>query len=328
MSTFKAVVVTRDEAYRAEVTDFDASRLAEGDVDVAVRHSTLNYKDALALTGKGPVVRSFPLVAGIDFAGEVTSSRNPDFQPGDAVLLNGYGLGETHHGGLAQQARVRGEWLVKIPGAFSTRQAMSIGTAGYTAALSVLALEAHGVAPSGGDVLVTGATGGVGSIATLLLAKRGYRVIASTGKAAEADWLRSLGAHQILDRAELSAPGKPLAKERWAAAIDAVGSHTLVNACAGTRRAGAVASCGMAQGMDFPGTVAPFILRGVALLGVDSVQCPMPARLAAWQLLAQDLDLAKLDELTTEITLAETIDKARELLEGRVRGRLVVDVNR
>jgi acrylyl-CoA reductase (NADPH) len=326
---YQALVIDKaDAGTRASLKTLDDDNLPEGDVTVRVDYSTINYKDGLAITGKAPVVRKFPLVAGIDFAGSVESSSHPAWQAGDRVILNGWGVGETHSGGLAQRARVRGDWLVALPPGLTTRQAMAIGTAGYTAMLCVLALQGHGLKPADGDVLVTGANGGVGSIAVLLLARLGYRVIASTGRVQEAEALKALGAAEVIARDELAAPGKPLQKERWAGAVDAVGSHTLANACAGTRYRGAVAACGLAQGMDFPATVAPFILRGVTLYGIDSVMAPKPLREQAWARLARDLDLGKLDSLVREIPLAEAIAAAGEILAGRVRGRLVVDVNR
>jgi acrylyl-CoA reductase (NADPH) len=291
-----------------------------------VEHSTLNYKDALAITNRGPVVRAWPMVAGIDGAGTVLESTHAAWRPGDRVILNGWGVGETRWGCLAQRARVKGEWLVALPAAFTTRQAMAIGTAGYTAMLCVLALERHGVQPGDGEVLVTGATGGVGSVATALLARLGHRVVAATGKAAEADYLKRLGATTIIDRAELAAPGKPLQKERWAAVVDAVGSHTLVNACAQTRYGGVVAACGLAGGGDLPGTVMPFILRGVTLAGVDSVYAPLARRQEAWSRLARDLDPALLEAIATEITLEEAIPRAADLIEGKLRGRVVVTI--
>ena len=326
---FKAVLIEKDEAgYRAGVTEVDDAALPEGDVTVRVAYSTLNYKDGLAITGKGPVVRKFPMVPGIDLAGTVEASSHAGIAVGDAVVLNGWGVGEAHWGGLAQRARLKGDWLVPLPAAFTPRQAMAIGTAGYTAMLCVMALERHGVTPASGEVLVTGANGGVGSVAVALLAKLGYTVVASTGRPQEADYLKTLGAAEIIDRAQLSAPGKPLAKERWAGAVDTVGSHTLANVCASTKYRGAVAACGLAQGMDFPSSVAPFILRGVTLAGVDSVMAPRAERLEAWRRLAQDLDVAKLELMTHEIGLGEAVATAAALLEGRVRGRVVVDVNR
>ena len=326
---FKAVLIEKDEAgYRAGVTEVDDAALPEGDVTVRVAYSTLNYKDGLAITGKGPVVRKFPMVPGIDLAGTVEASTHAGIAVGDKVVLNGWGVGEGHWGGLAQRARLKGDWLVPLPAAFTPRQAMAIGTAGYTAMLCVMALERHGVTPANGEVLVTGANGGVGSVAVALLAKLGYTVVASTGRPQEADYLKALGAAEIIDRAQLSAPGKPLAKERWAGAVDTVGSHTLANVCASMKYRGAVAACGLAQGMDFPSSVAPFILRGVTLAGVDSVMAPRAERLEAWRRLAQDLDVARLELMTHEIGLGEAVATAAALLEGKVRGRVVVDVNR
>jgi acrylyl-CoA reductase (NADPH) len=325
---YRALLIEKDGGpYRAGIQSLDDDNLPEGDVTVAVEYSTINYKDGLAITGKSPVVRKFPLVAGIDFAGTVLSSSHAGFKPGDKVVLNGWGVGETHSGGLAQRARVRGDWLIALPAGLSTRQAMAIGTAGYTAMLSVLALQGHGLKPADGDILVTGANGGVGSVAVLLLAKLGYRVVASTGRLNEADALKTLGAAEVIDRAELSAPGKPLVKERWAGVVDAVGSHTLANACAGTKYRGAVAACGLAQGMDFPASVAPFILRGITLYGIDSVMAPKALREQAWARLAADLDAAKLDSLVREIPLAGAIEAGTDILAGKVRGRLVVNVN-
>jgi acrylyl-CoA reductase (NADPH) len=325
---YRALLIEKDGGpYRAGIQSLDDDNLPEGDVTVAVEYSTINYKDGLAITGKSPVVRKFPLVAGIDFAGTVLSSSHAGFKPGDKVVLNGWGVGENHSGGLAQRARVRGDWLIALPAGLSTRQAMAIGTAGYTAMLSVLALQGHGLKPADGDILVTGANGGVGSVAVLLLAKLGYRVVASTGRLNEADALKTLGAAEVIDRAELSAPGKPLAKERWAGVVDAVGSHTLANACAGTKYRGAVAACGLAQGMDFPASVAPFILRGITLYGIDSVMAPKALREQAWSRLAADLDAAKLDSLVREIPLAGAIEAGTDILAGKVRGRLVVNVN-
>ena len=326
---FKAILITKDDAgYQARLQDVDDAVLPEGDVSVDVEFSTLNYKDGLAITGKSPVVRRFPLVPGIDFAGTVSASSNPAWHVGDRVILNGWGVGETHCGGLAQKARVKGEWLVALPKKFTARQAMAIGTAGYTAMLCVLALEKHGVKPADGEILVTGANGGVGSIAIALLARLGYPIVASTGRVAEADHLKVLGAAEVIDRQTLSSPGKPLGKERWAGVIDSVGSHTLANACATTRYHGAVAACGLAGGMDFPASVAPFILRGITLYGIDSVMAPRSLRQEAWQRLERDLDVAKLESITAEIALSEAPSVAGELLEGRVRGRVVVDVNR
>jgi acrylyl-CoA reductase (NADPH) len=326
---FKAVLIEKDDAgYRAQLTELDDAALPEGDVTVRVAYSTLNYKDGLAITGKGPVVRKFPMVPGIDLAGTVEASSHPDLKVGDAVVLNGWGVGEGHWGGLAQRARLKGEWLVPLPAAFSARQAMAIGTAGYTAMLCVMALERHGVTPAQGEVLVTGANGGVGSVAVALLARLGYTVVASTGRPQEAGYLKTLGAAEVIDRATLNAPGKPLARERWAGAVDTVGSHTLANVCASTRYRGTVAACGLAQGMDLPATVAPFILRGVTLAGVDSVMAPRAERLEAWQRLARDLDPALLELITREIGLGEVIETAARLIDGEVRGRVVVDVNR
>ena len=326
---FQGILITRDDAgYQARLEALAETALPEGDVTVRVEWSTLNYKDGLAITGKGPVVRRFPMVPGIDFAGVVTESRHPAWRAGDRAVLNGWGVGEAHWGGLAQWARVRGDWLVRLPDAFNARQAMAIGTAGYTAMLCVLALEKHGLRPDDGEILVTGASGGVGSVAIALLARLGYRVVASTGRATEAAYLQGLGASAVIDRHELAAPGKPLGRERWAGVVDAVGSHTLANACATTRYRGAVAACGLAQGMDFPASVAPFILRGVTLYGIDSVMAPLAVREEAWQRLGRDLDPARLDAMTREISLGEAIAVAADLLAGQVRGRVVVDVNR
>lgn len=331
---FKALLITKtDEAgYRCALTELDEAQLpASGDVTVRVDWSTLNYKDGLAITGQSPVVRSFPMVPGIDFAGTVTASEHPRWKAGDRVVLNGFGVGETHWGGLAQRARVKGDWLVALPDGLSAREAMGVGTAGYTAMLCVMALQKHwaeaGVAPGSGEVLVTGANGGVGSVAIALLAALGHTVVASTGRLVEAEHLKGLGAADVIDRSILSAPGKPLQKERWIGVVDAVGSHTLANACASTRYGGAVAACGLAQGMDLPASVAPFILRGVTLYGIDSVMAPMARREAAWAQLASLLDRQKLAAMTREIALAEAIGAGREILAGRVRGRLVVNVN-
>ncbi len=325
---YQALVIDKDDAgYRASIKQLADDNLPEGDVTVRVDYSTINYKDGLAITGKAPVVRKFPLVAGIDFAGTVESSSHAAWKTGDKVVLNGWGVGETHSGGLGQRARVKGDWLVALPAGLNTRQAMAIGTAGYTAMLCVMALQNHGLKPDNGDILVTGANGGVGSVAITLLSKLGYRVVASTGRLSEADALKALGAAEVIDRAELSAPGKPLAKERWAGVVDSVGSHTLANACAGTRYRGAVAACGLAQGMDFPGSVAPFILRGVTLYGIDSVMAPKALRDQAWARLAEDLDRAKLDSLVHEVPLAGAIAAGADILAGKVRGRLVVNVN-
>ena len=330
--TIKAIVLTRTgEQFAAQVRELTDEELRAGtpdaDVTVAVDYSTVNYKDALALANKAPVVRKWPMIAGIDAAGSVIESADPRFAAGDRVVLNGWGVGEAHWGGLAQRARFRGDWLVKLPDGLSTRQAMAIGTAGYTAMLCCLALREQGVEPGSGEILVTGASGGVGSIAVSILAGWGYRVVASTGRSAEAPYLTSLGAGAVIDRAELASPGKPLQKERWAGVVDAVGSHTLANACAQTRYGGTVTACGLAQGMDFPATVAPFILRGVRLIGIDSVMCPQPRRQQAWQKLAADLDRGKLDAATSEVGLAQAIEVAPALLAGKVRGRVVVNVN-
>ena len=325
---FKGILIEKDEAgYSAALTKLDETGLPEGDVTVRVSHSTLNYKDALAITGKGPVVRKFPMVPGIDLAGTVEESTHPDYKQGEAVILNGWGVGETHWGGLAQKARVNGNWLVPLPGKFTPQQAMAIGTAGYTAMLCVLALERHGVTPADGEILVTGAAGGVGSVATAILARLGFKVVAVSGRPAEADYLKSLGAAEVLDRAMFATPGKALGKERWAGAVDVVGSHTLANICATTRYGGVVTACGLAGGMDFPATVAPFILRGVTLAGIDSVMCPRSERLEAWQRLGTDLDISKLEALSNEVGLSEVIPLATQLLNGEVRGRVVVDVN-
>lgn len=326
---FKAILITKDDTsgYKAALQQVDEAILPEGDVTVRVEWSTLNYKDGLAITGKSPVVRRFPMVPGIDFAGTVTASSNPAWKVGDQVVLNGWGVGETHCGGLGEVARVKGDWLVALPQGISARQAMAIGTAGYTAMLCVMALEKHGVKPENGEILVTGANGGVGGVAIVLLAKLGYTVVASTGRMEEAEHLKALGATTVIDRAELSAPGKAIGKERWAGVVDAVGSHTLANACATTKYGGAVAACGLAGGMDFPSTVAPFILRGVTLYGIDSVMAPMALRQQAWARLAKDLDMAKLDSITNEIGMDAVIPTAAALLEGEVRGRVVVNVN-
>ena len=325
---FKAILIEKDDAgYRAAMRDVDDAQLPAGDVTVRVSHSTLNYKDALAITGKGPVVRKFPMVPGIDLAGVVEYSAHPAYQPGDAVLLNGWGVGEVHWGGLAQKARLNGDWLIPLPGAFTPQQAMAIGTAGYTAMLCVLALEKQGVRPADGEILVTGAAGGVGSVAVALLARLGYTVVAVTGRPHDAEYLRQLGAAEVLDRAQFAAPGKPLGKERWAGAVDVVGSHVLANVCATTRYRGVVTACGLAAGMDLPATVAPFILRGVTLVGIDSVMCPRADRLQAWQRLATDLDLARLGDIGRTVGLAEALPLAQQLLDGQVRGRIVVDVN-
>ncbi len=324
---FQGIWIDKEDGqYTAGVRGIDPQQLPDGDVTVRVACSTLNYKDALAITGKSPVVRQFPMVPGIDFAGVVETSSHPDYKPGDSVVLNGWGVGEKHWGGLAQLARVQGDWLVPLQPPFTLRQAMGIGTAGYTAMLCVMALERHGVTPSSGPVVVTGAAGGVGSVAVAVLAKLGYEVSAVTGRADQADYLKGLGARHILDRAALGAPGKPLAREQWAGAVDVVGGHTLANVCAAMRYRGTVAACGLASGMDFPATVAPFILRGVTLAGIDSVMAPRAERIEAWQRLARDLDPALLDALTQEVGLADVLRLAPEMLDGKVRGRVVVAV--
>ncbi|MGE0072268.1 MAG: MDR family oxidoreductase [Thiomonas sp.] len=315
-----------EQGFRAELTTLPDDDLPAGDVTVAVEYSSLNYKDALALTNRGPVVRRWPMVPGIDGAGTVLHSTHPDWRAGDKWLLNGWGVGETHWGCLSQRARLNGDWLIPLPAAFTARQAMALGTAGYTAALCVLALQRHGASPGQADVLVTGASGGVGSVAVALLAKQGWRVVASTGKLQEEAYLRQLGAAEVIDRNSLSAPGKPLQKERWAAVVDTVGSHTLANACAQTRWGGVVAACGLAGGMDFPATVAPFILRGVTLVGIDSVMQPKAMRCKAWQKLADDIDGQMLDRIAHDIPLAQAATAAQDLLDGKVRGRLVVQI--
>ncbi|HEY3994852.1 MAG TPA: MDR family oxidoreductase [Mycobacterium sp.] len=326
---FSAVLIEKGDAGQTVgVTELDEAQLPEGDVSVEVEYSTLNYKDGLAITGKSPVVRKFPMVPGIDLAGVVTESSHSDWNKDDRVVLNGWGVGETHWGGLAQRARLNGDWLVPLPSEFSTYQAMAIGTAGYTASLCVDALLQHGVSPDQGEVLVTGATGGVGSVAIVLLTAAGFKVAAATGKVSEEDYLRRLGAVTVLDRAEFGEAGKPLQKERWAGVVDAAGSNTLVNACAQTRYGGAVAACGLAQGMDFRATVAPFILRGVSLLGIDSVMAPKDRRLAAWKRLSRDLDAGALDSVAQEVSLGDSIAAAEKLMDSQVRGRIVVDVNR
>ncbi|MBS0409363.1 MAG: oxidoreductase [Proteobacteria bacterium] len=327
--TFRAIRLSKTEGGQtAQILDLTDADLMEGDVTVRVDHSTVNFKDGLALTGKSPVVRVWPLIPGIDFAGTVERSANPAFRPGERVVLNGWGVGETHHGGYAQKARVRGDWLVKLPDAISNARAMAIGTAGYTAMLCVLALEKQGVTPDKGDVLVTGAAGGVGSVAIAILSKLGYRVVASSRrKDSEGDYLRGLGAAEVIDAGELSAPGRPLGKERWAGAVDSVGSHTLANVLAQTRYGGTVAACGLAQGMDLPGSVAPFILRGITLAGIDSVMRPKADREEAWARLARDLDLAKLDAMTVTAALADAPRLGADIVEGKVRGRVVIDVN-
>lgn len=325
---FKGIYIEKDEAgYRANVRDIDESQLPEGDVTIKIDYSTLNYKDGLAITGKGPVVRKFPMVPGIDLVGTVTQTESAEFKVGDQVLLNGWGVGENYWGGLAQCARLKSEWLIPMPAGFTPAEAMSIGTAGYTAMLCVMALERNGVTPDKGEVVVTGAAGGVGSVAVAILAKLGYTVVAVSGRVEEADYLKSLGAFEVIDRAVFAAPGKPLARERWAGAVDVVGSHVLANICASTKYGGVVAACGLAGGMDLPATVAPFILRGVTLAGVDSVMAPRALRIEAWNRLARDLDVAKLALMTKEITLEEAIPTAADVLAGKVRGRVVVNVN-
>ena len=327
---FNAVYIEKiGSELQVDVRQLPESSLPEGNVTLQVSHSTLNYKDAMAITGRGgAVVRSFPMVPGIDLVGTVVDSADPRFQPGDRVVLNGWGVGERHWGGLAQMARVNADWLIPLPKGMQPQQAMAIGTAGYTAMLCLLALERHGLSPGTGDVLVTGASGGVGSFAITLLADRGYNVVASTGRLEETEYLKSLGAREVIHRDELSQPGKPLQRERWRAAIDSVGSHTLANVCAAIKEDGAVAACGLAQGMDFPATVAPFILRGVSLLGINSVTRPTAERLVAWERLTKDLDMAKLDAISQHIGLGEVVASAEALMAGHVRGRLVVDVNR
>jgi acrylyl-CoA reductase (NADPH) len=327
--SFKGILLTKEnDQFAARMANIDAAQLPAGDVTMQVAYSTLNYKDGLAITNKGPVVRAWPMVPGIDGVGTVTACDCSAFKVGDTVLLNGFGVGETHWGCLAQTARLKSDWLIKLPAAIAPKRAMAIGTAGYTAMLCVLALQDAGVTPDKGEILVTGATGGVGSVATILLAKLGYKVAASTGKASEHAYLQQLGAAAIIDRASLSAPGKPLQKERWAGVVDSVGSHTLANACAQAQYGGVVTACGLAQGMDLPASVAPFILRGVRLQGIDSVVAPRPLRERAWAALAQQLDMAKLDAITQEIPLAEAMHAAAELMAGKIKGRIVVDVNR
>jgi acrylyl-CoA reductase (NADPH) len=327
MAAFKAIVIDKaDTGQTVRLTDFDEKDLMEGDVAVRVEYSTVNYKDGLAITGKAPVVRRFPMIAGVDFAGTVESSSDPKWKAGDQVILNGWGLGETHLGAYAETARVKGDWLIRRPAAISARDAMAIGTAGYTAMLAVMALERAGINPSRGPVIVTGAAGGVGSVAVALLAKLGYAVAASTGRPEEAAYLKDLGASDIINRSELTGPPRPLAKERWAGGIDAVGSTTLANVLSMTRYGGAVAACGLAGGMDLPTSVAPFILRGVSLIGIDSVMCPLPHREAAWRRLASDLDSNKIAAMANEIGLDDVIDAGRRIVEGKVRGRIVVKI--
>jgi len=327
MSTFRAVVIEKNHTGQTvALTDFSEADLMEGDVTLRVTHTTVNYKDGLAITGKAPVVRRFPMIPGVDCAGVVETSSHPDFQPGDRVILNGWGTGETHLGAFAEKSRVKGDWLVPLPADLTPSEAMAIGTAGYTAMLSILALEKHGLQPADGPVIVTGAAGGGGSFAITLLAEAGWHVIASTGRAEEADSLEGLGAAEIIDRNELSSPGRPLVKERWIAGVDSVGSHTLANVLSMTRYGGAVTACGLAQGMDLPGAVAPFILRGVSLLGIDSVMCPKPRRLEAWARLATDLDRERLGRITSTIRLEDVIAAGTDILAGKVRGRLVVEI--
>lgn len=324
---FQALLIEKiDDTQTANLRELSDDQLPEGDVTVDVAYSTLNFKDGLAITGRSPVVRKFPMVPGIDFAGTVSASEHPDFNVGDAVVLNGWGVGENHWGGLSQRARVKGDWLVPLPSAFSPRQAMAIGTAGYTAMLCVMALERHGITPDRGQVLVTGAAGGVGSVAIALLAKLGYEVVAVTGRLNESDFLKGLGATEIIDRASLSEPGKPLAKERWAGAVDVAGGHVLANVLAGMRYDGVVAACGLAASMSLPASVAPFILRGVTLAGVDSVMAPKARRLEAWRRLAQDLDTSTLEQLTQDVGLAEVAALAPQILAGQIKGRLAVSV--
>ncbi len=328
MATFRAVRIDKaDKGTTAALTAFDEAELMDGDVVVGVEWSTVNYKDGLALTGKAPVVRRFPMIAGIDFAGTVLSSSHPDWKAGDQVIANGWGMGETHLGAYAEKVRVKGDWLVRLPDGMSAREAMAIGTAGYTAMLSVLALERHGLTPQSGPVVVTGAAGGVGSVAIALLSKLGYHVIASTGRLAEEPYLRELGAAEVIDRAELSGPAKPLAKERWAGGIDSVGSTTLANLLSMTKYRGAIAACGLAGGMDLPTSVAPFILRGVCLYGIDSVMCPIELRRQAWSRLANGLDKEKLAEITQEIPLDQIFDAGAKVVAGQVRGRIVVKIS-
>ncbi|MFO0990665.1 MAG: MDR family oxidoreductase [Hyphomicrobiales bacterium] len=327
MTKFRAIQVKKtDSGQEAASVDLTEADLMDGDVTVAVEHSTVNYKDGLALTGKIPIIRKFPLIPGIDFAGRVTASSNPEWKPGDRVVLNGWGVGETHHGGYAGLARVPGEWLVRVPENMTTADAMAIGTAGYTAMLCVMALEHDGVVPKDGEVLVTGAAGGVGSIAIAVLAKLGFTVVASTGRLEETDYLKGLGAASVIDRNEFNTPVKPLAKARWAAAVDSVGSTTLANVLSQTNPEGTVAACGLAQGMDLPTSVAPFILRGVKLIGVNSVTCPKARRIEAWRRLASDLDLGKLRGLSRHVKLDDVPHVAAEIVAGKIRGRVIVDL--
>ncbi len=325
---FRALLVSKSDAgQKAEVVNLDEADLMEGDVTVSVEYSTVNYKDGLAITGKTPIIRTFPLIPGIDLAGVVEKSTSSEFNVGDKVVLNGWGVGEVHHGGYAQRARLKSDWLVRLPSGLSTKQAMAIGTAGYTAMLSVLALEEGGITPDKGDVIVTGASGGVGSVAVALLSKLGYKVVASTGRLKETDYLKSLGAAEVIDRKTLSEPGRPIGKERWAGAVDSVGSHTLANVLAQTSYGGVVTACGLAQGIDLPTTVAPLILRSVTLKGIESVYAPKAKRIESWNRLARDLDLAKLEQMTSVVGLDEVPAVAQRILEGQVRGRTVVDVN-
>lgn len=328
MSSFKAILISRDEEKKqsVEISQVNDSDLMDGDVTVAVEATTVNYKDGLAITGKAPVVRKWPMIPGIDFAGKVIESTNPSFVAGDDVILNGFGVGETHWGAYAEKARVNGDWLIKRPAGISAKQAMSIGTAGYTAMLCVMALERAGITPDKGPIVVTGANGGVGSVAISILSKLGYEVIASTGRTDEADFLKALGATDIIDRNELSEAGGPLGKERWAGGVDAVGSHTLANVIAQTKYGGAVAACGLAQGFDLPATVMPFILRGISLLGVDSVMAAISLREEAWSRLERDLDMAKLESLTTEIGFDDLIGAATDIVDGKIRGRVVATI--
>jgi acrylyl-CoA reductase (NADPH) len=327
VGTFKAIVIEKaDSGTTSSLTDFDEANLMDGDVTVRVEYSTVNYKDGLAVTGKAPVVRRFPMIAGIDGAGTVETSSHPAFKPGDKVVLNGWGCGETHLGAYGAKTRVKGDWLVHLPGGISTREAMAIGTAGYTAMLAVMALEGHGLTPERGPIAVTGAAGGVGSVAVAILAKRGFTVHAVTGRPQEADYLKGLGAAEIVERKDLAGPPKPLAKERWAGAVDSVGSTTLANLLSMTRYGGAVAACGLAGGMDLPGSVAPFILRGVCLYGIDSVMCPLERRKTAWKRLETDLDRQKLAAMITEIGLSDVPKAAADILNGQVRGRIVVKI--
>jgi acrylyl-CoA reductase (NADPH) len=326
---FKAILIEKSsERSGPRLADVDKTALPDGDVTVRISHSTLNYKDGLAITGKMPIVRSFPMVPGIDFAGIVEDSANPRFKKGETVLLNGFGVGENHWGGLAEYARVKSDWLIPLPPGMTAARAMALGTAGYTAMLCVMALERQGVTPAKGEVIVTGAAGGVGGVAVLLLSRLGYEVAASTGRIGESDYLRGLGAKTIIDRNELSSPGRPLQKARWAGAVDSVGSHTLANVCAQTKDEGVVTACGLAQGMDFPATVAPFILRGVTLVGINSVYRSIADRIEAWNRLTDEIDFAKLDAMTKTIPLSDAIDAARDLIEGKIRGRVVIDVSR